>query len=194
MRRRMMPNARTKVDLDPTLFRHAAAVSGAVVLDEVSLLGCSTRYDRIEGREPLELSIAVTPGATLDETQGSLSAVVVLTLEGKKKASQGPKESLVIQGTFGLVYSVREEASFSDEQVDAFAKTNAIYNIWPYWREFVQSMSARMNLPPLIIPVFHLFGKPAPFVLYEPLKKKTRSTSRSAKRATRKKAKTSGSR
>jgi preprotein translocase subunit SecB len=30
---------------------------------------------------------------------------------------------------------------------------NGIYNIWPYWREYVQTTTSRLGLPPLTLPV-----------------------------------------
>jgi len=37
--------------------------------------------------------------------------------------------------------------------LQAFADGNAMMNCWPYWRELVQSMVARMNLPPFVVPL-----------------------------------------
>jgi len=78
----------------------------------------------------------------------------------------------------------------TDIQALAFARTNGIYNAWPYWREFVQNMIARMNLPPLVIPVFRLFGQAPPFNLYEhkPVKKLAKRSKKVTK-TNRKKAK-----
>jgi hypothetical protein len=35
-----------------------------------------------------------------------------------------------------------------------FSAYNTSMNVWPHAREFVQSMAARMMLPPLILPLF----------------------------------------
>lgn len=36
---------------------------------------------------------------------------------------------------------------------------NPISNAWPYWREFVQSMSARMGFPALTVPLLEIAAK-----------------------------------
>jgi hypothetical protein len=38
---------------------------------------------------------------------------------------------------------------------------NPISNAWPYWREFVQSMSARMGYPALTVPLLEIVPKKA---------------------------------
>jgi preprotein translocase subunit SecB len=50
----------------------------------------------------------------------------------------------------------------TEAHLDAFAKTNAVFNAWPYWREFVQSTTVRMGLPPLVTPVFRFPTQPPP--------------------------------
>jgi preprotein translocase subunit SecB len=58
-----------------------------------------------------------------------------------------------IDVTFSLTYSLTSLDEIDDEKVDAFGKMNAVYNAWPYVREFVQSTLARMGLPALTLPV-----------------------------------------
>jgi len=71
-------------------------------------------------------------------------------------------EGLHIVGTFVLQYEARfdEQLTLIDEPIEvasadvvAFATFNATFNAWPYWREFVQSMTSRMGLPSVVIPV-----------------------------------------
>lgn len=54
---------------------------------------------------------------------------------------------------FELVYQYIHEGDLSQENAELFGKVNGIYNVWPYWREFVQSMTARLSLPPLTMPL-----------------------------------------
>lgn len=42
----------------------------------------------------------------------------------------------------------------SGEDIEVFAAYNTSFHVWPYAREFVQSMAARMGLPPVLLPVF----------------------------------------
>lgn len=82
---------------------------------------------------------------------------------GGPEADDEPPEGLHLVGTFLLQYSIREledQPKLTDEPIEAdagdvvaFANFNATFNAWPYWREFVQSMTGRMGLPGVIIPV-----------------------------------------
>jgi hypothetical protein len=58
-----------------------------------------------------------------------------------------------IGATFRIVYALNVETLPPSELLTAFALRTGIYNVWPYWREFVQSMTTRMGLPALTIPL-----------------------------------------
>lgn len=64
-----------------------------------------------------------------------------------------PAPPYQIVGRFRLSYSLAGDASFSDEELDQFAHWNAVFNAWPYWREFVSSMVNRGQLPRFLVPV-----------------------------------------
>jgi preprotein translocase subunit SecB len=59
-----------------------------------------------------------------------------------------------IEGTFVAFYSLESIENFTDENLQAFAQVNGVFNVWPYWRELAQSMVSRMGLPPFTVPVF----------------------------------------
>lgn len=42
------------------------------------------------------------------------------------------------------------------ESLNAFSATNAVLNVWPYYREVVQSTTWRMGLPPFPLPLFRI--------------------------------------
>jgi len=45
------------------------------------------------------------------------------------------------------------------EMVDYGFTLNPLSNTWPYWREFVQSMSSRMGFPALTVPMLEIAAK-----------------------------------
>ncbi len=61
------------------------------------------------------------------------------------------------------------------EMVDYGFTLNPISNTWPYWREFVQSMSARMGFPALTVPLLEIAMKKsaAKEVKNQPVKKES---------------------
>jgi hypothetical protein len=64
---------------------------------------------------------------------------------------------------FDLDYALEEGYEPSPESIEAFSDGNAIFNCWPYAREFVQSMTSRMELNPPPLPLLRIVPKkPAP--------------------------------
>lgn len=59
-----------------------------------------------------------------------------------------------IAPTFRILYDLPAGAEVSEDEVKAFAEVNGVYNAWPYLRELVQEMTARMGVPALTI---HLY-------------------------------------
>lgn len=64
---------------------------------------------------------------------------------------------LLVAGTFLVRYTVIEteddRTPLSHNDILAFANFNTIVNAWPYWREFVQSMTSRMEIPTVTVPL-----------------------------------------
>ena len=74
-------------------------------------------------------------------------------------ADESKTPAATLKATFELKYSLpKEMVEVTSEELTAFAEVNAIFNAWPYWREFIQSTFVRMNLPPVLLPVFRLSG------------------------------------
>jgi hypothetical protein len=54
---------------------------------------------------------------------------------------------------FQLIYRRKsEQVRFSNADYEAFTAIRASADVWPYWREFVQSMTVRTGLPQLTMP------------------------------------------
>jgi preprotein translocase subunit SecB len=66
-----------------------------------------------------------------------------------------------IRAVYILRYRVPGEVTPSKRDLSLFAETNAVLNIWPYWRQLVHDMSVRMELPPILLPLFRV-GVAAP--------------------------------
>ena len=72
-------------------------------------------------------------------------------------ASSGPGEVLLmIEAEFLLSYSIASDDTPTDEAIAAFANTNAVFNAWPYWREYVASCVGRTGYPALVVPVLRI--------------------------------------
>lgn len=63
------------------------------------------------------------------------------------------EEPYSIVARFRLAYVLDDEAGFQEGDLNQFAHWNAVFNAWPYWREFVSSIADRGRLPRLVVPV-----------------------------------------
>ena len=54
----------------------------------------------------------------------------------------------------------REGFEIASEHVKAFKDGNAIFNAWPYFREYLRNNLQRMGMPPLTAPFLRLQPKP----------------------------------
>lgn len=72
-----------------------------------------------------------------------------------------------LMAAFALEYRTQDEFKDSPalEEIDgdavmAFSQFNAAFNAWPYWREYVQSMAARLGLPSVTVPILRVPNLP----------------------------------
>jgi hypothetical protein len=94
----------------------------------------------------------------VDET-GKFHVTAALRLRVVPRGAPGGEdrdEDIAIRIVTELTYRVPPESSFSPGALKAFAKTNGLFNVWPYWRHYVQSTSVLMGLPPLVMPVYRV--------------------------------------
>ncbi len=79
-----------------------------------------------------------------------------------RKEGESPEEVMHVEATFLVSYTFPEGKEFTPEEVHQFARINPLYNAWAYWREFVHSMTARMGLPPLLVPLLKIGPRKTP--------------------------------
>jgi hypothetical protein len=83
--------------------------------------------------------------------------VVRVDFEFEGRSSEDAPEGLPtirLDATFTLIYRWKPGASFPEGAEADFARLNGAYNVWPYWRELVQTVSGRAGLSGIIVPVF----------------------------------------
>lgn len=72
--------------------------------------------------------------------------------QNNKKKPKDIKVLFKIEATFRADYQIK--LPLSDAAIREFAKYNAIYNVWAFWRQHVFDMTARAGLPDVNIPLF----------------------------------------
>jgi hypothetical protein len=94
----------------------------------------------------------------LQSSEDTLSILCsfAVTAFGQKK----PDTAVInIEASFCISYIINNLSDFKFEDIEHFSKINPVYNLWSFWREFVQSVTTRMGLPALTIPLLHIIPK-----------------------------------
>ncbi|SPF49392.1 hypothetical protein SBA4_4050006 [Candidatus Sulfopaludibacter sp. SbA4] len=107
--------------------------------------------------EGLSVEIDFKPGAFSIEG-ASLTVdtdfTFALTQEGDRD-----HPAVRIDCRFEGLYHLIPDYSPTTEQIEAFRAANAVFNCWPFFREYVQNMTVRMGIPPPPIPFLRLAEK-----------------------------------
>jgi hypothetical protein len=62
--------------------------------------------------------------------------------------------ALELTATYLLLYRFVRPDEQPEDALGYFAELNGVYNAWPYWREMVQTVSGRVGLTSIVVPVF----------------------------------------
>lgn len=127
-----------------------APISSRVQMDGIRLMG-SRIESHIEKLEPMPVHFSFRSTTRQDLEEKKI--VVRAHFDVCSEAEAGREKLLHIEATFCAVYNVDSTEGFEQENLDAFGRMNGIYNLWPYWREYVQSTTVRLGLPPLTLQV-----------------------------------------
>lgn len=74
------------------------------------------------------------------------------------KPDSAPEQALVgrVKARFVVLYELSDGPTPSSEDLAAFARENGVFNITPFWREFLHSSLMRAGLPTILAPVMKL--------------------------------------
>lgn len=137
----------------------ASVVAEQVEIDAVLLAESRTRRSPTLGltSESLNFKFEISSISFGREAENKKFYIVPsFVLKSTIGENEDPDENLLIEATFVLTYRLRSFEGIEDKHLQAYGSTNGIFNAWPFWREFVQSISLRMGIPPIAVPVFRL--------------------------------------
>lgn len=101
-----------------------------------------------EGLDDQQVTVSMAPRLVSHGT-GKMTIDVTFTVDSKGAANDEPGFNLVF--TFRILYSIDADYEPADDLIKELMHRNVPINIWPYAREFVSSMTARMGLLPLFL-------------------------------------------
>jgi len=143
--------------IDP--LKQIAPLIEAVQIIDIRLVEASVATSVRSANEAGEVDLTIRSSADVKEYNKDTGMFWVLVKIKTQLIQREPKKgtAVFVNVAFEIKYGLPKELEVSQEQLNTFAKFNGVFNAWPYWREFVQSMVARMNLPTLTLPMFR-FG------------------------------------
>lgn len=128
---------------------HSATLQKRCELQDIYLLSCRiNRESDVESvTEPLTIALAFKSLANL--VDGGFQATTDYSLMAQD-SSPTPRTIFQIDCVFRVLYEFKGEIP-KEEELLSFSKANAIFNCWPYAREFFQTTATRMavRVPPL---------------------------------------------
>lgn len=134
---------------------------GTSILESIRLIHVRAANMSTEGCPVKAMEEQLQPKTSASEfpETNRFRVIVFHSIHGRRSAEKGVPE-VQIDASFELIYSKPQDMKPTSEELQAFADTNALMNCWPYWRELVQTTVARMNLPPLFVPLLRYVPPP----------------------------------
>lgn len=81
------------------------------------------------------------------------SRLVPLEHSDEESSEEDQEAIITIEARFEAIYRAKRE--LEKEELQAFAARNVGYNVWPYWREYLQSTCNRMGITPIKVPFYY---------------------------------------
>jgi preprotein translocase subunit SecB len=141
-------------DKQPSLLTLTNLIASRVQIKSIRLLNAKVYFNPSEEFEGLTVNFGFDSDTSANENDKTINVKSKFeTFAQKGEEADINNAPIRIQGEYELEYSLESFDNIKPENIRAFGLMNGVYNAWPYWREFVQSMTVRMGLPPLTLPV-----------------------------------------
>jgi hypothetical protein len=135
----------------------AQLVSKSVQLQAIALKDAkvSSNLNIVDPTPELTLSQNYRASALVFEgTDDALMVFVELRFEARKKDEEPAAPIVELMATYTLAYRLPNARALPHDALQHFAELNGAYNVWPYWRELVQTVCGRVGIGSIVIPVF----------------------------------------
>jgi hypothetical protein len=147
------------ISQDPEDIAHAVKLQNKCELTNVTLRDSHASAEGTQETNAGPFSLRVTHTSTANAIVERVLRVQVRFHIECYDSAVPPGLLFNVQSAFDLDYRIEEGFEPTDESIGAFKDGNAVFNCWPYAREFVQSMTSRMGLTPPPLPLLRLIPK-----------------------------------
>jgi len=132
--------------------KQAAALQAKLQLQDISLYKSESdgAGPPVRAVDPVRLNVEIDSEVDHRDSSGVNFAVTLRVVCDEPLAFH-------IEATFLARYRFAEQTKPPSQiELDAFSKGNAVLAVWPYLREFVQTITARMGFPTEPLPLLRL--------------------------------------
>lgn len=136
----------------------AVSVSSLVQISDVALVSLSAERSPSASQGEMVVTINVdNVELGVSPENGRIFVSPSFSLAARKRGDDESSPPVVwIKAKFAVAYICESVGEIPQQNLEAFANTNGVYNAWPYWREIVMNTSMRLRVNPITIPVFRL--------------------------------------
>jgi len=139
----------------------AISVHRSAAMNTIRLVRSRLSSDRPNDalKNPISLTCQVK-SEHYEVSVGSLLIEVDFSLTGSNDGGKSKNKCpLSVECTFEATYRLQPDFLPSAEQVKACKDGNAIFNCWPYCRQYVQDAVQQMGYPPFTLPFLRVVTK-----------------------------------
>ncbi len=138
-----------------TLQQLSQPLTARVQIENVTLLSSkiSRNPDLDDAPEKIGINSGFQISGACNDDHSKARIRVRFHLTGLMDDPEKTADVFEIEAEFALVYAISSFDGLDEANLDAFGRLNGVFNAWPYWREHVQSSLAKLQLPPIIVPV-----------------------------------------
>lgn len=141
--------------------RALAALQEKCEIQDVKLLSSSATKAKAAAkfREPFAVKPMIS---NISPSRYEDSLIVEVSFEYSAWDSSEPPERLfMVNCTFEVSYLLHQDYNPSTEEVSSFSRGTAVFNCWPYAREFLRDITARMGHQTPALPLLRIVPKKA---------------------------------
>lgn len=132
----------------------AGRIAGHASLENVRILKSNFELSAIPDRTEsgVDVNQAVQIGGAYDPDDEILQITGDFSIKMTQVADEEFIEISSLSFSVLGIFSVPDDSQeLSDEAIEAFATTSGLFALYPFAREYVQSVTVRMGLPPLTL-------------------------------------------
>lgn len=165
--------------------KKARAVVAAVELERIRLKSCTADHNLREGSLPANVENSAEVKVTIDQEARRVHVFPRFHVTARyddTPADLSPSDMpLFICAEFHVTYAAKSLRGLDSDHLGAFGVQTGLFHVWPYWREFVASVTSRMGFPPLTIPLLSFSQLQESATTHAPKKTPPRATGRRKK-------------